>query len=114
MNAVKLLKKHNIAITDLRLEMIDLLAQAKQPLSFENFNLNANKTTFYRNMELFTQNNIVIKSEMNRKFFYELANHAKAHFVCDVCHQISDIEIPKIKGKIKSVVIKGICQDCNK
>ncbi len=113
MNAVELLKSHHIAITDLRLEMIEILSKASQPLSFESFKLNANKTTFYRNMDLFEKNNVVIKSEMNRKFFYELAKHAKAHFVCDMCHKISDIQMPEIKGKIKSVLIKGICESCD-
>ncbi len=113
MDAVQLLRNHHIHITDLRLEMLEILAKAKQPLSFESFALNANKTTFYRNMELFEKNNIVIKSELQRKFFYELADMAKAHFVCDVCHEIKDVEVPPIKGKVKSVLIKGVCEECD-
>jgi len=111
-DSIKLLKEHNITITELRLDMIEILAKANKPLSAEDFRLDANKTTFYRNIELFEKANIVIKSEIERKFFYELAQHAKAHFVCDVCHQITDVKMPKVKGRIKSVVIKGVCESC--
>lgn len=113
MDAVQLLRDHHIHITDLRLEMLEILIQAKHPLSFEGFAIQANKTTFYRNMELFEQNGIVSKSEMQGKFFYELAEMAKAHFVCDVCKEIKDFDLPPIKGKVKSVVVKGVCEECD-
>ncbi|EAJ6135993.1 transcriptional repressor [Campylobacter lari] len=112
MDVLELLKKHDIAMTTLRVEILQILSLAKTPLSYDQFNIKANKTSFYRNMELFEKKGIVNKSELNRKSFYELADHAKAHFVCDVCHVISDIKMPKIKGMIKSVVVKGICEKC--
>ncbi|ELM1451286.1 transcriptional repressor [Campylobacter coli] len=114
MEALELLKKHDIAITDLRVELLQNLSLAKTPLSYDHFDIKANKTSFYRNMELFEKKGIVSKSELNRKSFYELADHAKAHFVCDKCHKISDVQMPKVKGTIKSVLIKGICSDCEK
>ncbi|MBF7067053.1 transcriptional repressor [Campylobacter volucris] len=112
MEAIDLLKKHDIAMTTLRVEILQILSLAKTPLSYDQFNLKANKTSFYRNMELFEKKGIVNKNQLDRKSFYELADHAKAHFICDVCHEISDVKMPKVKGTIKSVVIKGICQKC--
>lgn len=112
MKALELLKDHDIALTDLRLEMLEILSAAKKPLSFDEFALAANKTTFYRNMQLFEERGIVSKSTFERKSFYELSSHSKAHFICDVCHKITDFQMPKIKGKIKSVVAKGVCADC--
>lgn len=112
MNAVKLLQTHKIPLTDLRLQMIEILAKSKKPLSFDEFKLNANKTTFYRNMELFESKGIVSKSTLERKSFYELAHTAKAHFICDVCHKITDFQMPKIKGKVKSLIAKGTCDEC--
>lgn len=114
MEALELLKKHDIAITNLRIELLQILSLAKTPLSYDHFKIKANKTSFYRNMELFEKKGIVSKSELNRKSFYELANHAKAHFVCDMCHKISDVQMPKVEGTIKSVLIKGICSNCEK
>lgn len=110
--ALKLLKKNDISITNLRLQMLEILHKAKKPLSFDDFKLEANKTTFYRNIQLFEEKGIITKSTLNRKSFYELSSHSKAHFICDICHKITDFEVPKIKGKIKSVIAKGICQDC--
>lgn len=116
-DAVQLLRKHAIHITDLRLEMLETLLQARQPLSLEGFSLRANKTTFYRNMELFEQAGIVSKLEMQGKCFYELAEMAKAHFICDVCKEITDFDcsaISPLKGKVKSVVVKGVCEGCER
>lgn len=111
------MREHNITITELRLKILETLANSKQPLSYEQFCLKANKTTFYRNIELFTQKGLVVKSQIDRKYFYELGSRAKAHFVCDVCHEITDIAMPKIKkksikGVVKSILISGICQKC--
>ncbi|NDJ27812.1 Fur family transcriptional regulator [Campylobacter sp. MIT 12-8780] len=113
MNAVELLREQGIALTDLRLEMLEILANANEPLSFDDFHLEANKTTFYRNIQLFEEKGIVSKSTLERKSFYELALGAKAHFVCDVCHKITDFQMPKIKGKVKSVIAKGVCDQCD-
>lgn len=114
MNAVELLKDHHIGISDLRIQMLEILSKAQTPLSFESFALEANKTTFYRNMELFEKEGIVIRTEIERKGFYELASKARAYFVCEVCKEISNISMPKIKsGKVKSVLIKGVCEKCD-
>ncbi|RDU73793.1 Fur family transcriptional regulator [Helicobacter aurati] len=118
MDCITILKEHNIAITELRLDMLDILISATKPVSFEDFDFHANKTTFYRNMELFEKEGIVTKTEIHRKFFYELAERTKAHFVCDVCHKITDFIMPEVNdkestGRIKSVLAKGICQDCD-
>lgn len=113
MNAIELLKDHHIGISDLRVQMLEILSKANTPISFESFPLEANKTTFYRNMELFEREGIVIRTEIERKGFYELASKARAYFVCEVCKEISNISIPEIKGKVKSVLIKGVCEKCD-
>ena len=103
MNAIKLLQDHNIAVSEMRIEILEILSRSEIPLSFESFCLNANKTTFYRNMELFEKEGIVIRTEIERKGFYELANKAKAYFVCEVCKEISNVAMPTItSGKVKS------------
>ena len=56
---------------------------------------------------------IVTKSNVERKSCYELAHEAKAHFVCDVCHKITDFAMPKVaKAQVKSVIAHGICNEC--
>ena len=111
----ELLTKNDIKITPLRLEILHILHAAATPLSYDEIlaHIGANKTTFYRCMDLFEAKGIVIKSENNRKNFYELESGAKAYFVCDVCHKMTNIDMPRLKqNHVKSVVVKGVCDDC--
>ena len=94
----ELLTKNDIKITPLRLEILHILHAAATPLSYD---------------ELFEAKGIVLKSENNRKNFYELESGAKAYFVCDVCHKMTNIDMPRLKqNHVKSVVVKGVCDDC--
>ena len=111
----ELLTKNDIKITPLRLEILHILHAASSPLSYDEIlaHMGANKTTFYRCMDLFEAKGIVLKSENNRKNFYELESGAKAYFVCDVCHKMTNIDMPRLKqNHVKSVVVKGVCDDC--
>lgn len=115
MNATEFLESHNIASTALRKQIIEILLNAKSPISCDEFvaKTGANKTTIYRNMQNFERLGLIISSENNRKNFFELAEHAKAYFVCEHCHKMQEIPVPKIKQKhIKSVIVKGICDEC--
>ncbi|MDO5045558.1 Fur family transcriptional regulator [Campylobacter sp.] len=111
----ELLKTNGINPTRLRMRILELLKEAKSPLSYDEIlsKIDANKTTFYRCMELFETKGIVVKSENNHKNFYELAGEAKAYFVCDVCQKMTNIDMPNLnQNHVKSVVVKGICDDC--
>ncbi|MGG7074098.1 transcriptional repressor [Campylobacter sp. 9BO] len=116
MDIENFLKEHQIQATPLRIKIIEILSKTSMPLAYDEIlsQLDANKTTFYRNMELFEQHAIVVKTENNHKNFYELGSGAKAYFVCDVCHKVTSIEVPKLKNvkNIKSVVVKGVCGEC--
>jgi len=110
-----LLTKNDIKITPLRLEILHILHAAAAPLSYDEIlaHMGANKTTFYRCMDIFEAKGIVLKSENNRKNFYELESGAKAYFVCDVCHKMTNIDMPRLKqNHVKSVVVKGVCDEC--
>ena len=116
MDALKFLQEHDINVTALRIKIVEILSAAPSPLSYDEIlqNLGANKTTFYRTMELFEQKGVIVKTENNRKSYYELHEGAKAYFICDVCRKVENIEVPMpAHAKIvKSAVIKGICDEC--
>ena len=116
MNARNFLEEHNIKATTLRIKLVEILQNAKTPLSYDEIleSLDANKTTFYRSMEIFEKENLVIKTENNHKSYYEMANEAKAYFICDVCHKVTNIDMPhlNVAKNIKSAVIKGVCDEC--
>ena len=64
---------------------------------------------------IYEKENLVIKTENNHKSYYELANEAKAYFICDVCHKVTNIDMPRLNvaKNIKSAVIKGVCDECD-
>jgi len=69
---------------------------------------------FDKALKIFEKENLVIKTENNHKSYYELANEAKAYFICDICHKVTNIDMPhlNVAKNIKSAVIKGICDKC--
>lgn len=109
------LTKYDISPTPLRIEIIKILQTTDKPISYDEFlaKITANKTTIYRNLDLLLSKNLIVKNEIDHKSFYELADHAKAYFVCETCHKIEEIKVPVIPGKnIKSAVVKGLCESC--
>ena len=116
-NARNFLEEHSIKATTFRIKLVEILQNAKTPLSYDEIleSLNANKTTFYRSIEIFEKKGLVIKTENNHKSYYELANEAKAYFICDVCHKVTNIDMPhlNVAKNIKSAVIKGVCDECD-
>ncbi|QKF63926.1 Fur family transcriptional regulator [Campylobacter corcagiensis] len=114
MDIEKFLITHDIKPTSLRKTMIKALSNSQTSYD-ELVNLTgANKTTIYRNLDLFESQNIVIVTEISGKKYYELADHAKAYFICDKCHKKEEIDMPDFEIKnIKSVVVKGVCDDCS-
>lgn len=114
MDIENFLLTHDIKPTNLRKMMIKALSNSQKSYD-ELVNLTgANKTTIYRNLDIFESKNIVVVSEISGKKYYELANHAKAYFICDKCHKKEEIDMPNFEIKnIKSVVVKGLCNDCS-
>lgn len=114
MNSVKLLKKHDIGITELRILLLDELLAAKEPMCFDDFKTKANKTTFYRTMEQFQKAKLINKIELDGKGYYQINKGNNALFVCDICHHTQDLAFPTINNlKVNSVLVKGICDECN-
>ncbi|CZE46449.1 Fur family transcriptional regulator [Campylobacter geochelonis] len=115
MNFKDFLEEQGIAFTAFRERLMEILTSVQKPISYDELVqlTSANKTTVYRNLALFEEKGIVISSENNRKNYYELAHHAKAYFVCEKCHKMEEISMPNLDKKhIKSVVVKGTCDEC--
>lgn len=111
----EILTNHKITPTKLRVQILSLLNLSTRPLSYDEIleQIDANKTTIYRTLDIFLQANLITKNEINHKFFYELSKEARGYFVCETCNKFEPIELPKLPGKdIKSGVIKGICESC--
>ncbi|NLY04113.1 MAG: Fur family transcriptional regulator [Campylobacter sp.] len=113
MDIDKFLNDNKIKPTALRKKMIEILAKA--PTSYAELTklTGANKSTIYRNLDLFEKHMIVISGENSGKKYYDLATHAKAYFICEKCHMIKEIKMPNLEiENIKSVIVKGTCDEC--
>ncbi len=64
MNARNFLEEHSIKATTFRIKLVEILQNTKTPLSYDEIleSLNANKTTFYRSIEIFEKKGLVIKT----------------------------------------------------
>jgi len=127
-----ILNSHNIKATRQRVEIYKVLQKTQQCLSADEIlqaleaqNLKIDLATVYRNLELFVQNGIAIKSTINRKHFFEIKKSSHYHyFVCIKCNEKAEIvdckinlieeELNKMNFKIldHNLEVYGICNKC--
>ncbi|MDR0580326.1 MAG: transcriptional repressor [Campylobacteraceae bacterium] len=117
----KLFKDNNIKLTSAREMILDILSKANAPLNYEQIRskmkIDMDKATFYRNISLFEEANIVQKFESDeRKWYFEFLEKAHAHFICERCHSVMCVDFminPDIEEhSVKNVILKGICKMC--
>jgi len=113
-----LINQSNLKLTTARVAILELFAQAKKPLCYEDIKnqLQMDKATFYRNIAKFEEENILNSFESNdKKRYYEIQKNPHAHFICSNCSKIECIKEQNIhlEGyKIENIIIKGICPSC--
>lgn len=117
----KLFKDKNIKLTTAREAILDILSKAKSPLSYEQIRAkmktDMDKATFYRNISLFEEANIIQKFESDeRKWYFEFLKKTHAHFICESCHSVICVDFtisPDIEEySVKNVILKGVCKTC--
>ena len=116
-----MIKEKGLSYTQAREELINLLLHASTPLSYDNIknSLSMDKATFYRNIALFEEANIVNSFESNdKKRYYFIEQNLHPHFICTNCNSIECLKediIYALNGyKIESITIKGLCPECQK
>ena len=69
MLAATFLQNHDIAVTPLRVELVEMLQQANRPISYDEFlsKIKANKSTIYRNLDILLSKKLIIKIEIKNK-----------------------------------------------
>ncbi|AXH12851.1 Fur family transcriptional regulator [Halarcobacter bivalviorum] len=119
MNVEKIANKSNVKLTTARRAILEILIKNSHPLSYEDIKdeLSMDKATFYRNISIFEDENIITSFESNdRKRYFEIQKNVHSHFICTNCSKIECIhEKPTfnlVGYKIDNIVIKGICPNC--
>lgn len=109
----------NIKLTSARKSILELLVNSNKPLSYEDMkeNISMDKATFYRNITIFEEENLISSFESNdKKRYFEIKKTQHSHFICSSCskieciHEKVDFHLPNYK--IENIIIKGICKDC--
>jgi len=117
----KLLENKSIKLTKARKALLEIFLYANKPLSYEDIkdDLSMDKATFYRNITIFEEENLISSFESNNKKRYfeilEKSNHA--HFICNTCNDIECIKGQLALGldgyDIQNVTITGVCKQCH-
>ena len=109
----------NIKLTTARKSILELLVNSNKPLSYEDMkdNISMDKATFYRNITIFEEENLISSFESNdKKRYFEIKKNQHSHFICSSCskieciHQKLEFNLPDYK--IENIIIKGICKNC--
>ena len=96
----------NIKLTSARKSILELLIKANKPLSYEDMkdNISMDKATFYRNIIIFEEENLISSFESNdKKRYFEISKTPHSHFICSCCskiegiHEKLDFKLPKYK-----------------
>lgn len=112
------MKNNLLKMTKARQEIWNTLRDASQPLCYDDFTLSMDKATFYRNIALFEEHNLIAKFESDdKKWYFEILSTPHAHFICKQCRQVSclnDITIHIPDYTIETIILKGNCPQCLK
>jgi Fur family ferric uptake transcriptional regulator len=116
----QLIEEKKLKLTSARKEPLEIFNRYHKPLSYDDVkdHISMDKTTFYRNVSKFEQEDILSSFESNdKKRYYEFQEKPHAHFICTSCNSIEclpDLKVPNIEGyKIVDAVYKGLCESCN-
>lgn len=126
----KILSDNKIRISHQRILVLDYLYTHKtHPTAdtiFKDLKKNdpiLSQATVYNTLNVLVDKNIIRELDFNEKSKrYDFDLEGKAHFICDKCHNVYDIENCNIKTDLGNeykvnqvqVVYRGICPDCLK
>lgn len=118
-NITSLTNITNIKLTNARKSILELLIKSNKPLSYEDMkeSISMDKATFYRNITIFEEENLINSFESNdKKRYFEIQKTQHSHFICNSCSKIECIHQKldfSLDGcKIENIIIKGICRNC--
>lgn len=119
----KILKKHNLKVTKQRKEILEIINELDLEATNKNIKekISIDKSTMYRIIELFINQNIIEKNiNYNDEMYYTIKEEHKHYVKCIKCHKKEEIDIcPITEAENKGyqiinhkIEIDGICNDC--
>ncbi len=119
MNIENLIKNKNLKLTNARVEILEKLAHATKPLSYDELknSISMDKATFYRNIVKFEESMIINSLEStDKKRYFEITGSQHPHFICTTCDKIEcikeSLEINLSGYIVENIILKGRCKEC--
>lgn len=126
---IEVLKGKNIRISKQRILILDyLMTHPIHPTAEEIFNdlksedPDISQATIYNNLNLFVKHKLVKELDFNMTSKrYEFYKKSHAHFICEVCGNIEDVEVDEMDYEKSlsmyeidnvEVTFRGICPEC--
>lgn len=110
----------NIKLTNARKAILEILINSNKPLCYEDIKsqLSMDKATFYRNITMFEEENIINSFESNdKKRYFEIQKTPHSHFICSSCSKIEcihqEVNLNLKDYQVDTIIIKGLCPLCN-
>ena len=131
----KLLKDHDLRITDCRIDVLERFYSAGHALSFKDLEEDLkdyDRVTLYRTLNAFMTQGILhrIPSESGLANYglctddcsQEDHHHDHLHFKCNVCghieclpnHHTPEVDLPGYDIEESYLILNGICKECKK
>ena len=128
----KILKSHNLRITDGRVDMLEFFLEHKRALTIKDIQdefKDSDRVTIYRTINSFTDHGVIhkIPDESGIPSYglchetcdAEDHHHDHMHFKCNECgiiecldQDIPHIDIPGYKVSEANMILKGTCKTC--
>ncbi len=130
-NTSELLRQHDIKPSFTRVMIFDYLKEnLNHPTVDEIFQAlqtslpTLSKTTVYNTLDLFIDKHLVQPLLMNQQKHYDLITDPHAHFKCERCDTIFDLDVkpPKLDKSTAAnyhvygtqLIYRGVCEKCQK
>lgn len=128
----KILKTHNLRVTEGRIDVLEFFIRHKRALSFKDLEdefTDSDRVTLYRTLNAFTDNGVLHKIPDESGFAtYGLCHdtcdsddhkHDHMHFKCNACGTIECLEqniptvnVPGYQIQEANLILKGVCKTC--
>lgn len=120
----KILKDNNIKITSQRKVILETIINLKDEATIHNIltkNPDMTKSTIYRIIDTFLENNIIDKEfNVNNEVYYSICSEHNHYLTCIKCHKRLKINVCPIENKDldgfivtnHKIELSGICKNC--
>lgn len=121
----ELLIKHGLKVTNQRVEILNIINELKTDSTVKNIinKVSFDQSTVYRTLKTLEENNIIDKTIIDDEIIYTIREEHKHYFKCIRCNEIKELhtcpieisdELDGCKIINHSLILDGICNNCNK